>query len=440
MRRRTGHAMRAALTGLVVCVSLLATSLPAAAASGAAERGGDGQARQRVAYFVQWGIYARQYFVRNVATSGQAARLTTIDYAFGGISQDGTCSSLDTWADYQRPFSAQESVDGVADAPGQALLGNFNQLRKLKAQFPHLRVALSLGGFTGSTFFSDVALTPQSRQRFVASCLDLFLRGDLPGAAGAAAGVFDGLDVDWEWPASAANPGTHARPEDRRDLTLLLQEFRRQLDELGEQAHRRYLLTEFLPADPAKVTAGFEVPAIFRSLDFATVQGYDLHGTWETTTNFQSALFSPPGDPSPVKFSDDLAIGTYLSLRAPARKLVLGVPFYGRGWTGVPDVNHGLFQTSTGPAAATFEAGVEDYKVLAARHGFQLFRDRPDGAAWIYDGTDFWTFDDPVALAEKMAYVRDRHLGGAMAWSLDSDDANASLVRAIDRGLRPGPD
>src|SRR5437588_7851932 len=217
-RTAVGGASRAAALGLLLGALLLATSLPADAAGANASRHGDRDDReggQRVAYFVQWGVYARQYFVRNVATSGQAAHLTTINYAFGGIDQNGLCTSLDTWADFQRPAAAQESVDGVADAPGQALSGNFNQLRKLKQRFPDLRVVMSLGGFTGSTFFSDAALTADSRAKFVASCIDLFMKGNLPSGAGAGAGVFDGFDVDWEWPVVGANAGTHFRPEDR---------------------------------------------------------------------------------------------------------------------------------------------------------------------------------------------------------------------------------
>jgi chitinase len=436
---RRASLVRGALSGLLPGALLLSSAGAASAGSGEGPDGHRGDRLQRVAYFVQWGIYARQYFVKNVATSGQAARLTTINYAFGGIAADGTCTSLDTWADFQRPVGADESVDGVADAPGQALNGNFNQLRKLKAQFPNLRVVMSLGGFTGSTFFSDAALTPESRQKFVASCLDMFISGNLPSGAGAAAGVFDGIDIDWEWPTNGLAAGTHARPEDRANFTLLLAEFRRQLDALGRQARKHYVLTAFLPADPANIAAGFEVPQIFRSLDWATVQGYDLHGTWESTTNFQSALFSPRGDPAtPTRFSVDLAIQSYLSRHAPARKLVLGMPFYSRGWTGVTNANHGLFQASTGAAPGTFEAGVDDFKVVAAKPGFQLFRDRRDGVAWLFDGTTFWTFDDPTALREKTAYVTDHRLGGAMAWSLDADDAQASLVRALDSGLRAG--
>jgi chitinase len=431
-----GRAARAA-AALLLAALLLGTPVVASAQ----QRSERESQPHKVAYFIQWGIYARQYFVKNVAQSGQAARLTTIDYAFGNVTKDGTCASFDTWADFQRPFSAQESVDGVADAPTQTLFGNFNQLRKLKQQFPNLRVLMSLGGFTGSAFFSDAALTPASRQKLVASCIDMFLQGNLPSGTAAGAGVFDGFDLDWEWPGSQANAGNVVRPEDKHNFTLLAAEFRRQLDALGEQMDRHLTLTAFLPANPTTINAGFEVPRIFRFLDWGNMQGYDLHGTWETTTNFQSAVFAPKGDPSPVKFSDDLTVSTYLSMHAPARQLVLGLPFYSRGWTGVPNVNHGLFQTSAGGAApATFGPGSEDFKRLVGAPGFQLFRDRRAGAAWLFDGTTFWTFDDPVAISEKMSFVRSRGLGGAMAWSLDSDTANASLVRAMDSGLRAHED
>ena len=89
-------------------------------------------------------------------------------------------------------------------------------------------------------------------------------------------------------------------------------------------------MTAFLPADPAKIDAGVE-PALFTYLDFATVQGYDLAGAWDPVTGHQSNLYTTASSP----FSVDLAIDTYLSLGAPAGKLVVGIPFYGRGWAGV---------------------------------------------------------------------------------------------------------
>lgn len=307
----------------------------------------------KVGYFTQWGIYRRNFLVKNVHTSGQAAKITHINYAFGNVGADGKCFEAneagvgDAWADYQKGFKAGESVDGAGDVYNQPLAGNFNQLKKLKALHPHLKVQISLGGWTWSKYFSDAALTAASREAMVASCIDLYLKGNLPfignstrGGTASAYGVFDGIDLDWEWPASEGNTGNIVRPEDKQNLTLLAAEFRRQLDDYGAQVGRRFSLTAFLPADPAKISAGIEISQLLSSLDFATVQGYDLAGPWNQATGHQSNLYSTPQQ----AFSADLAITTYLNGGAAAGKLVLGIPYYGKGWAGVSNTNNGLYQ------------------------------------------------------------------------------------------------
>ena len=202
-------------------------------------------AYKRVGYFTQWGIYGRDFQVKDLDTSGQAAKLTHINYAFGNVSSDGTCftgnvpGEADAWADYVRPLDAAGSVDGVADTAEQPLAGNFNQLRELKAKHPGLKVLISLGGWSWSTHFSDAARTPASRKalrRPPASTS--YIKGNLPvdgarGGAGAAAGLFDGVDLDWEWPGSAGDTGTVFRPEDKQNFTALVREFRTQLDAYG---------------------------------------------------------------------------------------------------------------------------------------------------------------------------------------------------------------
>lgn len=408
------------------------------------------QAPRKVGYFTQWSIYQRQYYVKNLDTSGTAEKLTHINYAFANLDASGRCFASnqsgegDAWADYQKRFSAAQSVDGESDTWDQPLAGNLNQLRELKQKYPHLKVYISIGGWSWSDNFHAAAATPQSRAEHVRSCIDMWLRGNLPkmggspqGGEGVADGIFDGVDIDWEWPASEGGPGNVVDPADKQNYTALLAEWRKQLDELEAETGETYDLTAFLPADPAKIDAGFEVDKIFDSLTFATVQGYDLHGAYEETTNHQSALHSPQGDPSPERFSVDKAIDTYLANGAPARELVLGVPFYGRGWTGVPDRNNGLFQTSAGPAPATHTDGYEDYKVLKSKlDSYTLHRDEQAGFAWLFDGNTFWTFDDPVEIARKMEYVNGNGLGGAMIWSLDGDTADGELMTAIDENLR----
>jgi chitinase len=446
---RRPAAVAAVVTLLLTAVTAVATPTPAAGAAAATQTGDRSTGYKRVGYFTQWGIYGRAFPVKKLDTSGAAARLTHINYAFGNVSAEGRCfidntpGEGDAWADYQRPVPAEESVDGVADAWGEPLNGNFGQLQKLKAKHPHLKVLISLGGWSWSTHFSDAALTPESRQAFVASCIDLYLKGNLvnldggSGGPGSAAGVFDGIDLDWEWPGSAGEPGNTVRPEDKQNFTALVAEFRRQLDAYGRGTGKRYELTAFLPANPRAMDAGFEAPQIFRHLDFATVQGYDFHGTWEPRANQQSALRVPAGSPDDPDFSVEVAIDGWIARGAPKRKLVLGIPYYGQGWTGVTGGRNGLFGTATGPAPGTHAPGNEDWKVLRTKvdEGYTVHRDLRAGHAWLYDGSTFWTYDDPAVLLQKALYIRVKGLGGSMVWSLDGDDDNATLTRTLAIGL-----
>jgi chitinase len=131
-------------------------------------------------------------------------------------------------------------------------------------------------------------------------------------------------------------------------------------------------------------------------------------------------------------------VEAWLDRGAPARKLVVGVPFYGQGWTGVTGGGDGLGQPAAGPAPATWANGYGDYeelKALVESGDFTVHRDRRNGHAWIFDGTTLWTYDDPQVLARKAEYVKDRRLGGAMIWSLDGDTPDGELIKALDAGL-----
>ena len=435
-----------ALLGALLAVGI---TVPLAAATSSSSAAGTRSATGRVVgYYIEWGVYGRNYTVKDVKTSGSADKLSVLNYAFGNVAPDDSgnvvCKLGDEWADYQKPWTADQSVTGQEVTWPRRILGNFGELQALKAQYPSLKVLISLGGWTWSKYFSDAALTKQSRERFVSSCIDLFIKGNLPdpgwggmGGPGAAAGLFDGIDVDWEWPGSDGNTGNIIRPQDRENYTKLLAEFRKQLHAYGNDTHDDYLLTAFLPASSAKIDAGFQVPDIFGPLSFGNVQGYDFHGAWESTTNHQSNLNTAAGDPTTPRYSDDSVVNDYLSRGAPPKELVVGVPFYSRGWTGVAPANHGLFQPSAGPAPGTWEAGVDDYKVAKERlaSGFTRYEDTSTGAAWLFDGTTFWTYDDPPIMRAKAEYAREHGLGGVMFWELSGDTANGELIGALADGL-----
>jgi chitinase len=401
---------------------------------------------RNIGYFPQWGIYGRDFHVKGLDTNGSAALLTHINYAFGNVRNnvcevgltipvdETTGVGGDAFADYQKAYEAGQSVAGIADTWDQPLRGSWNQLKQLKAKYPHLKVLISLGGWTYSRGFPEAARA-ENREKFVASCVDAYIKGDLPvagnaGGPGVAAGLFDGIDVDWEFPASCGIDGFCGNDEDTENFTALLAEFRKQLDAIRPGL----LLTTAIGAgvDKIRVTRPGDY---HQSLDYINVMTYDFHGGWETSTNFHSSLRAPTGDPSTgdvAMYNSHDAIQAMKSAGVPAAKLNLGIGFYGRGWKDVPNVNNGLFQSGTA-AAGTYGEGVEDYKVLK-NLPYPHFYDAA-GAHWVYGNATFWSFDDPTSIATKMRYVKSEDLGGAFSWDLSGDDADASLMKAMASGL-----
>ena len=405
--------------------------------------GGD---KRVIGYFAQWGIYGRNYQVKNIDTSGSAAKLTHINYAFGNVrnnrcevghyqpSNPDTGEGGDPFADYAKSFGAGESISGPGDQWNQPLRGNWNQLKQLKAKHPGIKLLISLGGWTYSRGFSEAA-RPENRTAFVASCIDAYIKGNLPiydnaGGPGAAAGLFDGIDVDWEYPV-ACGMGCGV-PEDSANFTALMAEFRHQLDAVRPGL----LLTAAVGAgiDKIRVT---DPGSYHPYLDYINVMTYDFHGAWANQTNHQSGLFHSPNDPSTgdiASYNSNDAIEAFLSRGVPAAKLNLGIGFYGRGWTNVPNIDNGLYQTGTA-AAGTYEAGIEDWKVLK-NLGWPTYTDSQAGATWIYNGTTFWSMDTPALITEKMGYVKALGLGGAFIWEFSGDDAQGTLINSVSTGLK----
>ncbi|MFI9275731.1 glycosyl hydrolase family 18 protein [Kitasatospora sp. NPDC052896] len=424
-----------------------------------------GKPAQRIAYYTSWSTYANAFYPKNLDTQGIAGKLTVLNYAFENIdpvnltcfaankpsvsdpnSASGNDGSSDAYADYQKEYTAANSVNGKADTYSQPLRGNFQQLKELKAKYPNLKILVSLGGYTYSKYFSKVAATPAFRQKFVSSCIDMYIKGNLPqlapdpaGGPGAAAGIFDGFDLDWEFPGTdLGHVGNFYSPQDGANYVALLEEFRTQLNALGGGKH--YLTTAVLPAGPANIAA-IQPAAMSQYLDFGNVEAYDYHGAFDThgPTNAQAPLYDSPSSPATgTGFTVDASVNALLQRGFPADKMVLGVPLYGRGWTGVPagEATHGLYQSVTGPTAAfTYSAqpGVADYKELKAAGKIKtanMFFDQTTDSSWIYDGTNFWSIESPQSLAFKRQYIGDKGLAGIMMYSLESDDPTTTLVNA----------
>ena len=409
-------------------------------------------------YFEEWSIYYAHYNLADLEAKGSAAKLTHLFYAFGGVKASASapatdsCAIADSWADYQMPYLPP--VAGIADtAP---LYGNFAEIAKLKKLHPALRTVISLGGGSAvaAQAFATAAATDTGRKALAASCIDRFLAGNVAGDGSVMApGLFDGIDIDWEYPAAA----------DTANFTLLLQEFRKQLDALGAKTGKAYSLNFNGPAGSQNYK-NIDLKAAAQAVDFITMDGYDYAGTWETTTNEGSPLFDSAKNP---QFGQGLAIDNtltaYLKAGVPASKFLLGIPLYGPGWTGVPNVNGGLYQASTGPAPVLLAdgsgrctdlsgntAGCDPmltpgdaaYATLAslAAHGYETNFDFSRLAVSLYDpaARTFYSFDDPGTAYLKSMYTRWRvpgGLAGAFFWALKDDDAQGSIVKAGAGGL-----
>ena len=219
----------------------------------------------------------------------------------------------------------------------------------------------------------------------------------------------------------------------RSNFTLLLAEFRRQLDRLD----KRYLLT-IATAGVHDQYSLLELNAVQPYVNYINLMAYDLHGTWEKTTNHNAALYANPAEPAEsANRNINRAVTDYLAAGVPPGKLVLGVPFYGHGWKGVPSANNGLYQPAAGPAKVGDESGSGGYRVLKDL-GYPGFRDPVAQAFWGYSAAAgvFWSYDDPASLVNKTNYIKSKGLAGAMAWELSNDDASATLVTTLADGLK----
>jgi chitinase len=403
-------------------------------------------------YFEEWSIYYAGYNIANLQQNGVAGKLTHLMYAFANVTTTPApaCSIADSWADYMTPY-----LPSVSGAPyGGPLYGNFAAIQQLKQLHPKLKVLISIGGASAANTaaFAAASSTQSGRQALASSCIDLFVNGNI--AAGISApGLFDGFNIDWEFPSAI----------DTQNFTALLKEFRTQLNALGKTTGKKYVMSFDGPAG-AQNYVNIDLRNAAKQVDFITIDGYNYAGSWDTQTNHASPLFDSKQDPSFGQGLDiDSTVNAYLKAGVPPSKYTMGLPLYGAGLTGVPNVNHGLYQNSTGPSPVLLAngtglcpdtsgatagcdtlltPGVATYGTLSTltSNGYSHYFDPRRLAVSLYDSTSgtFYTYDDPGTAFLKMLYINLKvpgGLGGAYVWALKDDDANGTMVKTMAAGL-----
>ncbi|TQV87584.1 glycosyl hydrolase family 18 protein [Aliikangiella coralliicola] len=366
-------------------------------------KGNPGNGDKVVGYFTEWGVYDRNYHVKNIHTSGSAEKLTHIVYAFGNVV-GGKCVMGDKYAAIEQQYDENGSVDGVADQWDAPLRGNFNQLLSLKKMYPHLKILWSFGGWTWSGGFGEAAANAES---FANSCFDLVYDERWSG-------LFDGIDIDWEYPnACGQECDTSGYDSYPRLMGALRARF-------GDR-----LVTAAIGAGESKLNAA-DYGTASQYVDFYMLMTYDFFGAWDAKgpTAPHSPLYAYDGIPI-REFNSDYAVKLLLSKGVSAEKVLLGIGFYGRGWTGVT-------QSEPGGSATGAAKGNGDYRILknsCPATGLV------GGTAYAKCGSDWWSYDTPATISGKMDYVKQQGMGGAFFWELGGDTDNGELIKAIKDNL-----
>jgi chitinase len=316
-----------------------------------------------------------------------ADKLTHINYAFGSVNTNG------------------EVVLDNPDTPA-----HLARLQALKAKNPRLKIILSVGGW-GADNFSDAAFNNTSRQTFAATAITLIRRYAL-----------DGVDLDWEYPGQPG-PGIKYSPDDKENFTLLLKTLRQGLDALSDERKRtgpdRYTLS--IASAGGVYFEHTEMNRLHVYLDWINIMAYDFAGEWSRITSHHAGLYWSPAAGSDRGPSAADFVQQHLAAGIPSRKLVLGVPFYGRGWCGVDPKNEGLHQPFESYIASyPYSVLVRDY---VGQRGFTRHWDSISHAPYLWDSSTgiVITYEDPDSLRDKARFIKDHHLGGVMYWEQSHD-------------------
>ena len=303
---------------------------------------------------------------------------------------------------------------------------NLAALTSLRAVNKNLKILISVGGWGGCRYFSDAALTDASRRKFANSAVALLKKHKL-----------DGVDIDWEYP-DQPGAGNIFRPEDKPNYTLFLKAIRDQLDEQGRIDKRtganHYLLTAATGGDTAFVNHT-ELGNAQKYLDYVNIMTYDLYHGNDKQTGHHSPLYQSDKTPH-ARNGSAVAVEGHIRAGVPASKIVLGLPFYGRGWADTNDQNNGLYQPATGKHSFI------SYDELATnyinKNGYTRYWDVEAKAPYLWNPTThtFISYADADSFKPKLDYVKSKHLAGIMFWEYIYDLQQKSvLLNALVEGL-----
>lgn len=403
----------------------------------------DSEGLRNVVYYGDWSIWGGQgnFYPKDIA----ADQITHLNYAFLDFDIDGNLVFTDKDAALSHPVGGEG--DWTAGSGG--IINAFNTL---KAENPNLKTGISVGGWSKSGDFTMVTNNKEARANLVNNLVAFVRYSNM-----------DFVDIDWEYPMQKRSPdkvdnandeGTpHQICRDKVNYVKFLKDLRKALDEEGKKTGKYYEISVALPASKDKLIKGIDIKEVFKVVDFANIMTYDMRGAWDSTSGHQTNLYSNPDDSlKDNKYSIADTVDYLLGAGVPSDKIVIGSAFYTRGWAKVDagdnDDLPGLFQKAhkinkdadqTPSFGADNEAplklgdsgrvgGVYSYRsmhlIKSKYPNIKEYWDDVAKAPYMYDKESgaFFTYDNERSIAEKCKYVKEKKLGGMIAWMASQDE------------------
>ena len=392
---------------------------------------------RNVIYYGDWSVYSKFY-----PSSMDPKSITHINFAFLDMDKNGDLSISDEYADFQ--IATLPELSGLSY--GDPYAGVIGAFAILKIKNPHLKVGISVGGWTRSGDFPGVSADKVKRQNF-ASNIAKFI--DYLG--------FDFVDIDWEHPtvsrpASGSDEGCPGGPDDTENFTLLMQELRNELNKLEEKNGKHYELSIAMSAE-LEMLKVIQYDKIFKIVDFVNMMTYDLAGSWNSYTSHHTPLYTNDNynhQKMNAKNSADSCIKYFEETYGTTidyKKILIGVAAYTRGWAGVKDDgldenNPGLFATATpnsvkGPDGSTDGSyAFSDFDRMMKEYDLEEYFDDSAKSPYYYSPTKgyFFTGDNERSVAAKGKYVKEKELGGLIMW-MASQDAENKLTKTMFKSM-----
>ncbi|EMA46579.1 glycosyl hydrolase family 18 protein [Halobiforma nitratireducens] len=419
-----------------------------------------------VAYYRQWAQYDRDYVPADIPYD----QVTHVQYAFARPESDGSVTLVGD-SHGQQAFWGEEDWQGVEG-------GTFAEFAEERDD---TKFVLSIGGWGDSRYFSDAALTQESREQFAEDCIEWIERGNL-----------DGIDIDWEFPGGGGctsedadepasvcpSDGNIVREGDQERFTLLCETVRERLDEHAQEVGRDepYELTAAVSANPEVVEGiedgndGLEHERLSEVLDFVLVMTFDYAGVWSETTRHHAPLKANPDDPfdDADSWNAEYALQYWEQQGWDPDQINMAVPFYGRSWDGVQPPedavgtgeDDGLFQAFEGDGSDASMDG--SYPSPPGQPGSQLggvfewfdlegdgrggsnsvdlesddwevYFDEDAVAAWAWnsDSREMISYESQESMEAKMQWLRDSPYGGTMLWAIGGDTYEEELIDTL---------